>query len=36
MPLRLMSRSRPEAIMARIMIITLILLFIAHFIFGIV
>lgn len=36
MPQRLLSRSRPDGILARIVIITLVLVFISYFIFGIV
>jgi hypothetical protein len=35
-PQRLMSRSRPDGILARIVIITLVLLLVSYFIFGIV
>jgi hypothetical protein len=35
-PMRLLSRSRPDGIIARIVILTLVLLLVSYFIFGLV
>lgn len=36
MPQRLLSRSRPDGILARVVLLTLVLVFISYFIFGLV